>query len=186
MLVTRYRHRLPADYAMDRIRARITERAPAWEAVPGLVLKAFAIADRAHGAGANAYSSLYLWNDAGAAADFLAGPGFASVVASFGRPQIETWLAFDLGFGSAETAGALFEETRLIGADEDLGGLRGTERARSRDLAGQPGILATLVGLDAAGWRLTRFTLRAAAGAAPSGAEIAHLATPGLAVARGR
>lgn len=53
-------------------------------------------------------------------------------------------------------------------------------------MAGQPGILATLVGLDAAGWRLTRFTLRAAAGAGPAQTEIAHLATPGLATARGR
>ncbi|MGT2485866.1 DUF4865 family protein [Methylobacterium oryzae CBMB20] len=57
MLIARYRHRLPADYAMDRIRARVAARAPAWDAVPGLVFKALTIEDRARGAADNAYSS---------------------------------------------------------------------------------------------------------------------------------
>ena len=54
MLVARYRHRLPADYPMDRIRARVAERAPAWDAIPGLIFKAVTVEERARGAAANA------------------------------------------------------------------------------------------------------------------------------------
>lgn len=184
MLVVRYRHRLPADYALGRIRARIAERAAAWEAVPGLIVKAFTLEDRARGAAANAYSSLYLWSDLSAATAFLAGPGFRSVVEAFGRPRVEMWLPFDVQFGAAETSRSVSEETRLVGSEEDVGDLHETERARSRDLAGQHGCLLTIVGLDTAEWRLTRFTLRADTPLAPRSAEIARLASPGLATAR--
>ena len=180
MLVARYRHRLPADYAMDRIRARIAERASAWDTRPGLVIKAFAIEDRARGAAANAYSSLYLWHDAAAAAGFLAGSGFRAVVESFGRPRIETWLPFAVSLGSAVTAVALAEESRQVDPDEDLAGLRESERAQGRERAARPGFLVSLVGLDPAAWRLTRFTLHADSSDARAGAEIPHLASPGL------
>lgn len=184
MLVARYRHRLPADYPMDRIRARVAERAPAWDAIPGLIFKAVTVEERARGAAANAYSSFYLWRDAGAAADFLSGPGFQAVIDGFGRPQVETWLPFTVTLGAAATTLALSEETRQIGPDEDLARLRETEQVRGRDIAGHPGVLATLVGLDPATWRLTRFTLEADRVDAGSGTEVAHLAAPGLAALR--
>jgi hypothetical protein len=183
MLITRYRHRLPADYAMDRIRARVAERAPAWDAIPGLVFKAVTIEERSRGAATNAYSSLYLWRDPGAAADFLASPGFRAVVESFGRPRIETWLAIAQGFGKAETARALSEETRPVAPEADLARLREGERSQGHAIAEQRDVLASVAGLDPGGWRLTRFILRAEPAAAP-GAEIAHLASPGLAAAR--
>lgn len=186
MLIARYRHRLPADYAMDRIRQRVAARAPAWDAVPGLVFKAFAIEDRARGAAANAYSSLYLWQDAGAAADFLAGPGFRAVIEGFGRPRIETWLTVASAFGPGGSARTLAEETRLVAPAEDLTGLRDDEVSRGRDIAADRDVLATVAGLDPDGWRLTRFTLRAEPAAAASEAEIAHLAAPGLDATRGR
>ncbi|SFL14478.1 DUF4865 family protein [Methylobacterium pseudosasicola] len=185
MLVARYRHRLPADYPMDRIRARVAERAPAWDVIPGLVFKAVTVEERARGAAANAYSSLYLWRDAGAAAEFLIGPSFRAVIESFGRPQMETWLPLDVSLGAATTTLALSEETRLVGLDEDLGQLRETEQVRGRDIAGHPGVLATVVGLEPVTWRLTRFTLQADRGDARSGPEVAHLAAPGLAALRG-
>lgn len=184
MLVARYRHRLPADYPMDRIRRRITERGPDWDARPGLVFKAFAVEDRAGGAAANAYSSLYLWRDMDAATDFLTGRGFQSVVESFGRPSIETWLTFDLKLGAAASAAYLAEEAERVRPEHDLGRLRETERNSSRTVAARPGVLATLVGLDPASWRLTRFTLQVEATEAGSDAEIAFLAAPGLAALR--
>ncbi|MCJ2056510.1 DUF4865 family protein [Methylobacterium sp. J-048] len=185
MLVARYRHRLPADYPMERIRARIAERAPAWDAMPGLVFKAVTIEERVRGAAANAYSSLYLWRDAGAAADFLVGSGFRAVIESFGRPHVETWLAFDVSLGAAATTVALSEEMRPVGPDADLTRLRETEQARGRDLAAQPGILASVAGLDPMAWRLTRFTLHADPTDARPQAEVAYLAAPGLAALRG-
>jgi hypothetical protein len=185
MLVARYRHRLPTDYPMDRIHARVAERAPAWDAIPGLIFKAVTIEERARGAAANAYSSFYLWRAAGAAADFLVGPTFRAVIEGFGRPQVNTWLPFDVSLGAAATAIALSEEMRQVGPHEELGRLRETEQVRGRDLAGRPGVLATLVGLDPASWRLTRFTLWADPLDARSGIAVAHLAAPGLAALHG-
>lgn len=184
MLIARYRHRLPADYPMERIRARVAERAPAWDAIAGLVFKAVTIEDRARGAAANAYSSFYLWQHAGAAANFLAGPSFRAVVESFGRPRVDIWLAFAVSFGAAATGRVVSEETRLTAPDADLGTLRAREQSRGREIAGQSGVFASLVGLDTAHWRLTRFTLRAEPAAETFGAEIAHVAGPGLAAAR--
>jgi hypothetical protein len=185
MLIARYRHRLPADYAMDRIRSRVAERAPAWERLPGLIFKAVLIAEQARGAPANAYSSLYLWRDADAAAEFLAGPAFRAVVESFGRPRVETWLPNAVAFGGATSALVLAEETRLIAPQEDLATLRETEQAWGRDMAGQRDVLAAAAGLAPDGWRVTRFTLRPAPVAAAAGVEIAHLSSPGLAALRG-
>ena len=52
MLVLRYRHRLPADYDMARIRRRVAERGSFFDATPGLGFKAFSIAE---GAGGNVF-----------------------------------------------------------------------------------------------------------------------------------
>ncbi|MGT2485865.1 DUF4865 family protein [Methylobacterium oryzae CBMB20] len=127
-----------------------------------------------------------MWQDAGAAAAFLAGAGFRAVIESFGRPRIETWLAVAVEFGQGGAAGTLSEETRLVAPAEDLAALRDDERGRGRDLAAERDVLATVAGLDPDGWRLTRFILRAEPAAGPSGTAIAHLAAPGLAAARGR
>jgi hypothetical protein len=185
MLIARYRHRLPADYDVDRIRHRVAERAPAWAAIPGLVFKAVTLEERGRGAATNAYSSLYLWQDARAAAAFLAAPAFRAVVDSFGRPRVETWLPAAVDFGPAATARCVSEETRLVAPEEDLAGLSETERARGRAIAGEPGIFGTLAGLDPEGWRLTRFILRSEPAAGTPAVAIAHLARPGLAPARG-
>ncbi|MBP1181997.1 DUF4865 family protein [Methylobacterium sp. PvR107] len=185
MLIARYRHRLPADYDMKRIRDRVAERAPAWDAIPGLVFKAVTIEEQARAGAANAYSSLYLWQDARAAAAFLAAPAFRAVVDSFGRPRVETWLPAAVDFGPATTALFLSEETRLVAPEEDLASLSEAERSRGRAIAGETGILGTLAGLDPEVWRLTRFTLRSEPLAGTPAVAIAHLAHPGLAAARG-
>ncbi|MCJ2014859.1 DUF4865 family protein [Methylobacterium sp. J-076] len=183
MILARYRHRLPADYDLGRIRSRIAARGPAWDLAPGLVFKAFTLEDRRQGARENAYSSLYLWQDAGAAADFLAGPGFAAVLEAFGRPRIDLWLPFDVRIGAAGHARSLAITDHTLPPEADLGAGRREEAARGRTLCGEPDVLAVLHGLDPAGWRLTRFVLRAGEPAAGAG-EIVHLAAPGLAALR--
>lgn len=181
MILTRYRHRLPADYDMTQVRARIAARGPLWNAAPGLVFKAFTLEERMRGAAGNAYSSLYLWEDPGAAADFFAGDGFAAVVAAFGRPRTETWLPFDIRLGPSETARDLCIHERSLPPEVDLAAERRAEAERDADIAAAPDVLAVLSGLDPLAWRLTRFVLRAGE---PGPAEIFHLATPGLAALR--
>lgn len=183
MFLARYRHRLPADYDPGRIRARIATRGPTWDDAPGLVFKAFTLEDRSRGAHENAYSSLYLWRDAGAAADFLAGPGFAAVLDAFGRPRMDLWLPFDVRLGPASQARSLAVTHRILMPEAELGAVRREEAALGHALCAEPDVLAVLCGLDPSGWRLTRFVLRAGEPATGDG-EIVHLAAPGLAALR--
>jgi len=182
MILTRYRHPLPADYDMARIRDRVAARGPLWDGAPGLIFKAFTIEDRASGAAANAYSSLYLWQNAPAAADFFAGPAFEAVIATFGRPRTEIWLPFVISPGRAAGASSLAIDERTLPAGADLAAERRAEVEQGAALAAEPDVLAVVSGLDPTGWRLVRFVLRAPA--TNAAAEIAHLAAPGLAALR--
>ncbi|MEL6061029.1 MULTISPECIES: DUF4865 family protein [unclassified Methylobacterium] len=184
MILTRYRHPLPADYDMARIRDRVAARGPLWDDAPGLVFKAFTIEDRARGAAANAYSSLYLWHDPAAAAGFFAGAAFQAVIETFGRPRTEVWLPFTVSPGGAAGARSLAITERILAADADLAAERRAEAEQGGALAAEPDVLAVVSGLDPAAWRLVRFVLRAD-GPAAGTPEIAHLAAPGIAVLRG-
>lgn len=179
MILARYRHPLPADYDMRRIRDRVAARGPLWDGAPGLVFKAFTIEDRANGAAANAYSSLYLWRDPAAAADFLAGPAFAAVIETFGRPRTDVWLPFAIFSGPATGGRSLAIDERGLPPEADLAAERRAEMEQGAALAAEADVFAVVSGLDPTGWRLVRFVLRAAPG---DGAEIAHLAAPGAVV----
>lgn len=183
MILTRYRHRLPADYDMGRIRSRIADRGPLWDDAPGLVFKAFTIEDRARGAPANAYASLYLWRTSSAAVDFYAGPAFDAVIATFGRPRSDVWLPLAIARGPAAGARSLAVAERNLAAECDLAAERRAEAQQGAALAVEPDVFAVVSGLDPAGWRLVRFVLRAEP-PDPGTPEIAHLAAPGIAVLR--
>jgi hypothetical protein len=183
MILTRYRHALPADYDMARIRSRVAARGPLWDDAAGLVFKAFTIEDRAFGAAANAYASLYLWRDPVAAADFFAGPAFEAVTETFGRPRTEVWLSFTMSRGPAAGARSLAVSERRLAADSDLAAERRAEAQQGAALSAEPDVLAVVSGLDPTGWRLIRFVLRTET--PDSGTpEIAHLAAPGIAILR--
>lgn len=180
MILARYRHRLPADYDLSLIRARIAARGPTWDAAPGLIFKAFTLEDRSRGASENAYSSFYLWRDAGAAAAFFAGSGFAAVLQAFGRPRTDLWLPFAIQTGPSAQARSLAITHRTLPPEADLGTERREDAAWGASLRAEPDVLAVLCGLDPTSWRVTRFVLRAGEPAAGDG-EILHLASPGLA-----
>jgi hypothetical protein len=185
MLVTHYRHRLPADYPMARIRERVAGRGPSWDETPGLGFKAFVVRERGRlGAEENAYASLYLWDETGAALDFLTDARFASVTESFGRPRIDTWLALDARAVPAGPARTLIRETVEVEPGTDLGDLRAAEAERNRAALAREGRLARVSALDTASWRLLRLTLSPEPPARSEQAnayEILHLARPGWA-----
>jgi hypothetical protein len=93
MLISQYAFTLPADYPMRAIRDRIAARGPQFDTCAGLGWKAFLVRDReVPGATDQQYAPHYLWPSAGAAAEFFAGPLFASVSDAFGRPRVMTSL----------------------------------------------------------------------------------------------
>ncbi|MDB5807159.1 MAG: hypothetical protein JWN73_4481 [Betaproteobacteria bacterium] len=184
MFAMQYSHRLPADYEMPSIRRRAEGRAAFWDNAPGLVFKAFIAQERgAHGAVGNLYASLYLWLDPQVAAGLLMGDGFRTVIDSFGRPTVETWLPLDARRGRASAAKTLYRDEIAIEAAADHTALNREAVAYNRELADHPGTVAVFTALDARNWRLVRFTL---SGESPQAGrdgavyEVYYLAQPGL------
>ncbi|MFD0935087.1 DUF4865 family protein, partial [Methylobacterium trifolii] len=133
MLVMRYVHRLPADYVMDHIRARVAARGPLWDDTPGLGIKVFSATERGRrGAPGNTYASTYLWLDPAAAAGFLTDARFGAVTDAFGRPRVETWLPLSVVAGRREAARFLHCETVAVEPGADLGRLRTAEADHGR------------------------------------------------------
>lgn len=181
MLIKQYAHRLPADYNMQIIKNRAATRGPEWDNAAGLAFKAFVMRERGrHGAAGNVYASVYLWQDPAAAAAMLTGPRFENVIASFGRPVIETWMPLDLQLGPSQAAGWLLREDINIPEATHLASFRQDEISRNSEIAQRQATLAVFSGLDPLTWRLSRFTLSAAPPATPGTCyEILYLAAPG-------
>jgi hypothetical protein len=165
MIAMQYVFTLPADYDMGRIVDRVAAKGPSFDDFPGLVFKAFLISEAGRdGAGANRYAPFYVWQSPEALSGFLGSPGFAALVASFGRPQVRTWLPLKVAAptGPIETLD-LTEEAVPEGTD--IAALI----AGDRD--------SDVVGLDPTGWRLLRVRFDAA-GASSSRFRVLHLSQP--------
>ena len=187
MFAMQYEHRLPADYDMQVIRERAAARGPVWDATPGLVLKAFVARERGHhGASANLYGGIYLWQDAGSAAQLLTGAGFRTVTDSFGRPRVDTWLPLDARAGrSTSAAQALYRHVDVLDVNADIPAASLAAIERGRVAADRPDSLASWVVLDPVAWQLVQFTLSSNAPDPDRGGEVyqvLYLAGPGLGV----
>lgn len=185
MLLTHYLHRLPSDYDMERVLSRAATRGALWDAVDGLVFKAFLYQLRGlNGSTRNTYASLYLWRDRTALLAFLSDGRFRNVVATFGRPAIETWMPLFAHRGNASQAKFLTLQMQSIPVDSDMLDViceeEQTQEARMR----QDDVFASTVALDLAGWRVLRINLLQDIPRTRSEDllfSIAHLAMPGLA-----
>lgn len=184
MLAKQYSQRLPADYDMNIICQRATERGALWDDTEGLVFKAFVTQTRGqHGAVGNLYASVYLWLDVQAATDFILGERFDSVINSFGRPSIETWLPIDARKGLAKQALTLYREDLPFADTADRRALVAAEVERNQGIAQRADTVAVVTAIDVASWTLVRLTLSSAvpdSGHAGAAYEVLHLARPGL------
>lgn len=181
MLIAHYEHRLPADYDLDIIRNRATQRGALWNDVPELYFKAFLLREAGKfGAAGHSYSSLYLWRNEAAFADFLSSR-FRSVIDSFGRPRIDTRFALDARKGQGRRARLAYVEEIDIPGNADLAEIMATEIERNREVASRPAIVAATVGVDAQQWRITRVQLTEGELDPGSGAaayQVLYLASP--------
>lgn len=184
MFIKQYRHRLPIDHDMEKIRTRANAGGPLWESKPGLCFKVFAMQERGrHGAVSNSYSSLYLWSQMDAAIDFLWGDGFQNVFDTFGRPSVETWVPIDARKGNASNAAFLHREDVDVPIGLSLTDLRAEETARSLANVSKPDTVASVIGLNLTTWRLVRFTLSETLPSTNDRQvtyQVAYLAQPGL------
>jgi hypothetical protein len=185
MIITRYGHRLPADYDIGVIRDRAKARGHLFDAFPELHFKAFLLRERGQfGAISSEYSSLYLWRKDGGFRNFLVDGRYTSVTDSFGRAQIETSVALDAYRGSGAQARFAYRQEQDIPLDADLTSAFAAEIERNRDTARRPGVVVAAVGVDVQNWIFTRIMLSERE---PSGREegtayqVLYLARPLLA-----
>ncbi|WP_046155735.1 DUF4865 family protein [Chromobacterium vaccinii] len=157
MIAMRYRIALPADYPMEIIERRIAERGHLTDGLLGLGLKAYLYSRAGEdGAAVNAYAPFYLWRTSEGMRDFLSGPGFAALCASFGRPAVESAFAW---FGQwrgdvAEARYALVERLPMA-ASAGMDVLK----AAQEGWRGGEDVLAVAAAFDPASWTLVRLSL---------------------------
>jgi hypothetical protein len=165
MIAMQYVFTLPADYDMGRIIDRVAQKGAAFDNFPGLAFKAFLMSEAGRdGAVVNRYAPFYVWQSPEAIVGFLGSPGFAALVASFGRPQIRTWLPLRVTVptGPIETLD-IVEEPVPYGTDTAM-----------LITAGQDG---NVVGLDISGWNLLRVRFDAA-GPSAGRYRVLHVSQP--------
>lgn len=164
MIIAHYEHRLPHDHDLDAIRRRALQRGALWNDVPDLLFKAFLLRQAGqHGAIANSYSSLYLWQHDAAFQRFITDGRFRTVTSSFGRPRIETHFALGArrGNGNGDAPGFAYKQTLSVPVDADLSDFLAAEVRRNGEMAAQNGIAVATVGVDAQAWTVTRVVLSA-------------------------
>lgn len=165
MIAMQYVFTLPADYDMGRIVDRVAAKGPSFDDFPGLVFKAFLISEAGRdGAAVNRYAPFYVWQSPEALRDFLGSTGFAALVASFGRPQVRTWLPLKVA-APAGPIGTLDLVEEVVPEGTDIAALFAEDRDDD------------VVGLDPSGWRLLRVRFDAA-GASPHRFRVLHLSQP--------
>jgi hypothetical protein len=174
MLACQYVIDLPAAFDMQAIRARVAEKGPSFDDWPGLALKPFLLDEPARG-GAKRDGTFYLWHTPQALHDFLSGPTFAAVAASFGRPRVRTCLAEDALVPDGPVRG--FRQVRLpLAGDRPL-----AEELAATRAALPPATGRTLL-LDPSDWTLQAAVMSAEA--QPPGGdllrarEVLHVSRP--------
>ncbi|MCB2175719.1 MAG: DUF4865 family protein [Actinomycetales bacterium] len=196
MYAMQYEITLPADYDMQIIRTRVATGGRALDDLPGLGVKAYAIRERGVlGSPVNEYAPIYLWNDTGSMARFVAGGGgFQNIIRDFGRPVVRHWTGLACHAGPSRAPYPRSASRRLTpipaGPGPDATGLglataieQGVDDLRQ--LAGQDGVHTAALAIDPHHWQLARFVLWNEAVATDEDEteryELLHLSGPGLA-----
>ncbi|MBL8669723.1 MAG: DUF4865 family protein [Alphaproteobacteria bacterium] len=162
-----YAIRFAPGHDMGAIRARVAARGALFDAVPGLRAKAFMLDARP---GREEYALVYVWESPDAMQGFLAGPLFAALVTSFGRPKIETWLVQGMSARPKvlpTPSGATLVD-RAVDAGETPDSL---EQAARRWTAQARATQMRVALLDPRNWVERRLTLGVAASAADDPAD---------------
>lgn len=167
MIAMQYSFRLPADYNMDIIDSRIRDKGPMLDDFPDLAFKAYLVARQSQpdvpsdgtGSRDNLYAPFYLWSHPRGMENFLCGPGFAALAASFGRPKVTSWIPW-AATAASDIRRATFatRQCSFIGADESLDDLRQSAIRQHQNLL-DAGAIAVVCGFDPAEWGRVQFAL---------------------------
>ncbi|MBM7050256.1 MULTISPECIES: DUF4865 family protein [Rhizobium] len=165
MIAMQYNFSLPADYDMAIIDRRIRDKGPLLDNLPGLKFKAYLTARKGDAITAsreNLYAPFYVWQEEEVLSDFVCGPGFVAVTESFGRPQVNTWVAWRADTSAdIRSARLATREVVAIGAHVPLAELRQKESDAAITAISSGNALASIVAFEPTHWTLVRFRLLA-------------------------
>jgi hypothetical protein len=190
MMAMQYEIGLPADYAMSIIDRRVRERGSAFDALPGLALKAFLVRERGQlGSPVNQYAPFYLWHSPDAMARFLAGPSaFDGLIDSFERPAVRTWVTTDflIGKGASGAPAYATRSMSIIPTDASAADFAGRAAGRASQSDSHQ-LHSTAVLLCPSRWELAVFTLWNSQPEVPDAVmyKVLRLSSPGIAPAGG-
>jgi hypothetical protein len=168
---------LPDSFDMRAIEHRVRDRAPAFDGLEGLALKAFLVTSTAHGAPKNLCAPFYVWDHAAAMAEFLGGPLFHAVTESFGRPQAfdRPVLQFNIVCRDFRPQLATIEEI-AVDTRRPLIDTYWAESAAHRRTLDRAGLYAAATVLDTTRWTVHRVGLwRSKTDASRAGANAQQL-----------
>lgn len=163
---------LPADYDMQIIRDRVRLKGSMLDGHQGMEFKAYAIRERGvDDAPVNQYAPFYVWSSTTAAAQFLTGPDalFGNIIASFGRPQVRTWLPVSVGAGAAgaDSVDRATQWNRPLPADADPTEVAARLTADVAAIRALPAVHRAAAAIDPSGWQATLYVT--SAGPLPTG-----------------
>ena len=195
MYAMQYGVTLPADYDMQIMRDIVARNGHLLDDRAGLGFKAYLMRERGvNDSPVNFYGSFYLWNDLGAAAQFLVGGGaFERIIRGLGRLAIDHWIGIACVAGPARRVTPKAASRRLIPLSEDLdrapdglGLARCIERECEllKEVGKREGVHTAALGLDPHGWQLMKFvaweSLAPQEEHAQERYEVLHVSTPEL------
>jgi hypothetical protein len=188
MIAMQYCFTLPADYDMSIIDRRIRDKGPLLDNFPNLRLKAYLTArtgDEETASRENLYAPFYVWDQEEGLNDFVCGPGFAAVSASFCRPQVKTWIVWQTAI-SPDVRAARFATREItdIGRHEPLADIRIHESEAVARNIDTDGALAAVAAFEPTSWTYVRFKLwktlpEAGLGGRVEAYRVGHLSLPG-------
>ena len=112
LILMQYQTPLPDDTDVAKIRSRVSEIAPVFDRLPGMLFKLYGL-NEPGSAAIPEYSSIYLWERPEPMRDFLSGDLFENYSAAFARPAVRWFLVHACRGDIASVATARYAIRRL-------------------------------------------------------------------------
>ena len=170
-LLMQYETPLPDDFDMNGVRMRVREKAEAFDQLPGMCVKFYAVNEVTR-APLNEYSSIYLWSKTSALTGFFTGDFFENYATAFGRPTPRWALVHEVegDFSQIQQTRAALRQTIGIPRKTHIGQfVRSWEERQTRSK-----VLAWMIAIDPARWELIDFQFAAERIVHPAGLNVHH------------
>jgi hypothetical protein len=176
-----YETPLPDVFDMNGVRTRVREKAGAFDQLPGMFVKFYAV-NEVPAAPLNEYSSIYLWSKPSFLTGFFTGDFFENYASAFGRPTPRWALVHQVegDFNQLRRTRVALRQTIGIPRKTHIGQfVKSWEERQNRS-----NVLAWMIAIDPAHWELIDFQFATEPIAHPTGVnahhyDIVHVSLPG-------